>query len=151
MLFLELSDSKSCNIADDLKQFHFALLFPLSGQSTGSNVVEVLQPFEIAHCDTSYIAQDVWEEDNSFLQTDLFSSKGCGSVSSLSNDFALELVSVCFVNCLFEGGGDENVTLFVDSSLIFKLLFSFGVILNSTLFLFVFQKVIRVNSVGVVN
>lgn len=57
----------------------------LSEQSSPSDVVHILEPFEVGHGDTTSIAQDVRQELDSSAEQNLFSFNCGRTVGSLNN------------------------------------------------------------------
>lgn len=82
----------------------------LSEQSSPSDVFDVLEPLEVADGDSSSVAEHIRQEADSFFEEDVLALASGWPVSSLNDEFALELVSVVKVDGLLEGRGDENVT-----------------------------------------
>lgn len=117
MLLLEVLELESGDVGDDVEEVHLALLLPLSSESSWSHVVEVLQPLEVADGDTTGVNEDIREEDNSLLGEDLLSSDCGGTICSLRDHLALELVSVVLVHSLLERSRNEHVALLVDGIL----------------------------------
>lgn len=73
-------------------------LLPFSSHSSRSNVIEILEPFEIADSHSSGVAEDVGKELNSFFKEDLLAFEGSWTISSLDNQFCFEFISVVNIN-----------------------------------------------------
>jgi len=61
-------------------------------------VVNVLQPFKIGAGHTTSIAEEIGADDDTFLDENFLSGKCGGSISSLNNDFALEIGCIALVD-----------------------------------------------------
>jgi hypothetical protein len=72
-------------------------------------VVEVLQPFEVADSDTSSIAENIGQELNSFVEENLFSFEGSGSIGCFNNQFGFESMGIIDIDRLFKSGRDEEI------------------------------------------
>jgi len=60
-------------------------------------VVKVLEPFEVRACNTTSVYKHIWGADNATALEDLFGSVGCGSVGTLEDGLAHNLVGVALV------------------------------------------------------
>jgi len=85
--------------------------FPLilEGQTSVGDVIEILQPLEVGHSDTTSVDVHVRDDEAALVLEDLVRCGGDGSISSLSDDPGLDLVGVALVDGLFHGGGDQDV------------------------------------------
>jgi hypothetical protein len=70
------------------------MLLPSSGHAARSDMVEVFEPFEVAHCDTSSVEQNIRQEDNPLFGEDILCTNCSGSVSSFCDNFALEFIGI---------------------------------------------------------
>lgn len=70
------------DVGNNEKEIEFGFFFPLASKSSGSHVVEILKPFEVADSDTTSVNEDIREEYNSLLSEDLLSGDGSRSISS---------------------------------------------------------------------
>lgn len=66
----------------------------LEGESSKADMVQVLQPLKVRHCDTTSIDVEIWDDQDIPLLKDLVSPDGGGAVGSLSNDPGLDLVGI---------------------------------------------------------
>lgn len=81
----------------------------LSEQSSPSDVLDVLEPLEVADGDTSSIAEHIRQEADSLFEEDILALASRWSVCSLDDELALELVCVVDVDGLLESCRDEYV------------------------------------------
>lgn len=72
-------------------------------------MLNVLEPLEVADCDTSSVAEHIRQEADSLFEENILALAGCWSVGSLDDELALELVCVVDVDGLLEGCWDEDV------------------------------------------
>lgn len=72
-------------------------------------MLDVLEPFEVADCHSTAVAEHIWQEAHSLLEQDLLSLAGGGTVSGLHNQLAAETVGVVDVDRLLKGSRDENI------------------------------------------
>lgn len=91
---LFLIDAQSCSLVDNIQQVIFCFLLPSTRHTTGTHVLQVLQPLEIADCHATSIAQHVRQEFYSFGETDLLALESSGAVGSFNDHFALEEMGV---------------------------------------------------------
>lgn len=101
---------QSSSLYNHVNQVLLWLLLPLSSHPSGTDVVKIFQPFEVAHSHSSSIAEDVGQELNALLEKNFLCLKSGGSIGSLHDELGLESVSVVNVDGLFQGGWDEEVT-----------------------------------------
>jgi hypothetical protein len=94
---------------NDINQVLLGFFLPLSGHSSWADVVEVLEPLEIADCHTSSIAEDVRQELNSLLEKHILTLKSGGTVGCLNDQLGLESVGIVDVDRLLKGGRDEEI------------------------------------------
>ena len=73
--------------------------------------LEVLNPFQIAHRDSSCVAQDVRYEKDPFGLQYLVCVRRSGAVGSFSDDFALYAIRIECRDLIFFGSTDEHVTV----------------------------------------
>lgn len=59
---------------------------------------QVFEPFEVADCDSTGIAEDIWKEFDSFGSADALSFDGGWPISSLYDDTAFKAVSIILVD-----------------------------------------------------
>lgn len=104
----------SC-LLDNVQKIVFSFFLPFTLHTTGSDMIEILQPFKVAHCHTTSIAKNVGKEENTFIDQNLFSFKGSGAVSSLDDEFGLEFISIANIDSFFKGSRDEKIAFFIDS------------------------------------
>jgi hypothetical protein len=102
-------NAETCGFIDDIEEVVLGLLLPFTGHTSGVDVLEVLQPFEIADCNSTSITEHIWQESNSFGEANLLSLDGCGPISSLDNNFALKSVSVVDVDGHFKCSWDKDI------------------------------------------
>ena len=74
-------------------------------------MLDVLEPLEVADCDTSSVAEHVRQEAHSLFKEDILTLAGCRSICSLNDELALELVCVVDVDGLLEGCWDEEIAV----------------------------------------
>lgn len=72
-------------------------------------MLNILEPLEIRHSDTTSIAKDIGQEIHSFAYQDLFSLCSRGAIGSFNNQFTLEFICVVSVDGLFKGSRNENI------------------------------------------
>lgn len=85
--------------------------FILEGQATVRNVVEVLEPLEERHGDTTGVDVQVGNDENVAIEEN-FVGGGCGwAVGSFGDDLSLDLVRVVAGDDLLDGSGHEDVAL----------------------------------------
>lgn len=137
-------------VSDDLQEVLLGLFFPSLDESTGSHMVEVLQPFEVGDGDTTSVQQDIGKDEDTSLGEDIFSSEGSGSVSSFSQALALELVGIELVDGLFDGSRDSEIAGLVESAIILIALTT-GEVEEGSLGSSEFEELIGVNTIGVVD
>ena len=70
----------------------------LGGHSTWSDVIEVLEPFEVGDGYTTDVGKHVWDDHDASLFKDLIGHVGCWTVGTLDDDLALELLGVVGVD-----------------------------------------------------
>lgn len=70
---------------------------------------DVLEPFEVADCHTTAVAENIRQEADSLLEKDLLALAGCGAVGCLHDELAPEAVGIVDVDRLLEGGRDEDI------------------------------------------
>jgi len=137
-------------ISDDLQEVLLGFFFPSLDESTGSHMVEVLQPFEVRDGNTTSVQQDIGEDEDTSLGEDIFSSEGSGSVSSFSQNLALELASVKLVDGLFDGSRDGEIARLVESAIILIALTT-GEVEEGSLGSSEFEELIGVDTIRVVD
>jgi len=113
------------HLLNDLQHVALGFLLPLTVQSTGTHVIEVLQPLEVACSDTSSIAENVRQEFNTLVKKFLLSTKSSGSVGCFHNQLGLELISVDCIDGLFEGSRNEEIS---KSEMMLRFLIDYGFI-----------------------
>ena len=64
---VELLVRNVAGLLDDIKEVLLGLLLPLALHASGPHVVEVLEPLEVADGDAASIAEDVWQELDTFI------------------------------------------------------------------------------------
>jgi hypothetical protein len=87
------------------------LAFVLEGQATVRDVVEVLEPLEERHGDTTGVDVEVGNDEDVAVEEDFVGGGCCWSVGGFSDDLGLDLVRVLAGDDLFDGSGDEDVAL----------------------------------------
>lgn len=75
-----------------------------------SHVLYILQPLEIAHSNSSSIAEDIRQKTHSFFEKNLLSLASSRPIGSLDNQLAVESISVVDINRLLKGSRDKDVT-----------------------------------------
>lgn len=70
----------------------------LAEKTTPSNVLDILEPLEVADSDTTSVAEHIRQEAHSLLEQDLLSLAGGGTIGSLHDELALETVSIVDVD-----------------------------------------------------
>lgn len=93
-------------------------------------MIEVLEPFEVAHSHTAGVAENVGEELDAFVKQNFLSLHSGRPVGCLHNQFGLELVRVVDVDSLLQGSRNKEITFIVDSRLVIER-FSTGVALDT--------------------
>lgn len=78
--------------------------------SSWSDVIEVLQPFEVTDGNTTSVTEDVGQEFNTLGQKDLFGFHSGWAVGCFNDQFAFKSVSVVGINRFFNGSWDKEVT-----------------------------------------
>ena len=61
-------------------------------------MLDVLEPLEVANCDSTGVAEHIWQEAHSLLEQDLLALAGGGTISGLHDELALETVGVVDVD-----------------------------------------------------
>lgn len=97
--------------AHELKESSLGLDLVLLGETTGSDVIEVLQPFEVGAGDTATIDKHVRCAHNSPAEEDLLSCVGRGAIGTLEDSFDLDSFSVSHVERFLSGGWDHAISL----------------------------------------
>jgi len=113
-------------------------------------MVEVLQPFEVRDGNTTSVQQDIGQDEDTSLGEDIFGSEGSGSVSSFSQDLALELASIELVDGLFDGSRDSEITRLVESGVI-PIALASGEVKEGSFVSSEFEELIGVNTIGIVD
>jgi hypothetical protein len=81
------------------------------GQTAGSDVIEVLQPFEVGAGDTTTVDKHVWGANDSSAEEDLLSGVGGGTIGTFKDSLALNELSVSHMERLLSGSRDHAVSL----------------------------------------
>jgi len=97
-------------VAHDLEELGLRLFLVLLGHLSGSDVIEVLQPFEVGAGNTTSVNEHIGSNHDSTGSEVGLSRESGGSVSAFEDGFALERVNVTVVDGLLSGSGDETVT-----------------------------------------
>jgi hypothetical protein len=115
-------------------------------------MVQILQPLEITHCYASTIKQNIWHEAYSLVFQYLFRLLSSGPVGPLSNNLALEPISILFVNGLLQGSRDKYVAGHIYHSLILISLGALRIRHDTFIsrFHFCLQQQFRVNSIWII-
>jgi len=123
------------------------------GHAAGGDVSKILEPLEVGAGDTTSVSEHVGDDNNTLGGENLFCHEGCGSVSSLKNYLALELVGVLDVDSLLLSAGDKDITLLFHEGSGVKGLDLFGVTVvgKSTLAKHLSSNVVGIESVSVVD
>ena len=95
--------------AHELKESSLGLDLVLLGQTAGSDVIEVLQPFEVGAGDTTAIDEHVWCAYDSPTEEDLLSCVGRGAIGTLEDSFDLDSFSISHVERFLSGSGDHAI------------------------------------------
>ena len=106
---LILVDGQTSCLVDNVQQVVFGLFLPFTTHPAGTDVLQVLKPFEITDCHTTSIAENVGEEPDSLGEADLLAFDGGGTVGSFNDELALEPVSIVAIDGHFQGSGDEKI------------------------------------------
>ena len=83
--------------AHHLEELLLRLFLVLLGHATGSDVIDVLKPFEVGAGDTTAIDKHVRCSDNTSAHENLFGGVSGGTVSSLEDGFDLNQFSIVSV------------------------------------------------------
>lgn len=122
----------------------------LEGQSTIGDVVQVLQPFEEGYSHTTSVDVQVRNNHNVPIDEN-FVSSGCSwSISSLTDDFSLDLMCVALVDNLLNSGRHKDIALLKHKRITFNLLGTGETIDGTGCEAVVFQ-LLGVNTIGVVD
>mmetsp|Transcript_40767 Transcript_40767/g.56804 ORF Transcript_40767/g.56804 Transcript_40767/m.56804 type:complete len:268 (-) Transcript_40767:127-930(-) len=143
-------DSQLGLLFNNLQQIEFRFLLPLLDHSTRSHVIQILQPFEVRHGDTTSIQQDIGQNQNALRLQNLFTGQSSGTISGFSHDLALEFVGVELVDRLLNGGRDQDIARLVESGIILER-FGTREALNSSLLHLVLDELLRVDAVRLVD
>lgn len=73
-------------------------------------MVQVLEPFEVAHCDTACVTEHIGQKLMPLLKHNCLSFQSGWAVSSFHNQFSVELISVIFIDGFLKSGWDEDIT-----------------------------------------
>ena len=83
--------------AHHLEELLLRFLLILLGHATGSDVIDVLKPFEVGAGDTTAVHEHVWSSDDTSALEDLLGGVGGGTVGSLEDGLNLNQFSIVFV------------------------------------------------------
>ena len=83
--------------AHHLEELLLRLFLVLLGHATGSDVIDVLKPFEVGASDTTAVHKHVRSSDDTSAHEDLLSGVGGGTVGSLEDGLNLNQISIVFV------------------------------------------------------
>ena len=83
--------------AHHLEELLLRLFLVLLGHATGSDVIDVLKPFEVGAGDTTAVHKHVRGSDDTSAHEDLLSGVGGGTVGSLEDGLNLNQISIVFV------------------------------------------------------
>ena len=97
--------------AHHLEELLLRLFLILLGHATGSDVIDVLKPFEVGAGDTTAVDEHVGGSDNASAHEDLLGGVGSGTVGSLEDGLNLNQFSVILVKRFFGGCRDHAVSL----------------------------------------
>jgi len=97
-------------VAHNLEELGLRLLFVLLGHLSGSDVIEILQPFEVGAGDTTTVDEHIGGDNDSTLEERVLSGVSGGTVGTFEDGLAVERVNITLVDRLLGGSGDETVT-----------------------------------------
>jgi len=97
--------------AHKLEESGLRLDLILFGQTTGSDVIEVLQPFEVGAGDTTTVDKHVWGANDSSTEEDLLSGVCGGTIGTFEDSLALDGLSVSHMEGFLSGGRNHAVSL----------------------------------------
>ena len=83
--------------AHHLEELLLRFLLILLGHATGSDVIDVLEPFEVGAGDTTAVHEHVWSSDDTSALEDLLGGVGGGTVGSFEDGLNLNQFSIIFV------------------------------------------------------
>lgn len=72
-------------------------------------MLNILEPLEVRHSDTTSVAKHIGQEVYSFANQNLFCLCSGGAIGSFNDQFTLEFVCVVSVDGLFEGSWNEDI------------------------------------------
>ena len=75
-------------------------------------MVQVLQPLEVRSDVGTQVCEQVWDDDDASLLENLIRSVGGGTVGSLDDHIALQIIRIMHVQRTVRGAGSENMVLF---------------------------------------
>ena len=112
-------------------------------------MLQVLEPFEIADCDTASATKNIRQKFHSFFSENSLSSFSCRPVSCLYDQLAVKFVSIVNIDCFFEGRWDEDIAIFIYCLLIVEnfCLRAYKT-MNTVLTFFIPPEWLRINSIG---
>jgi hypothetical protein len=98
------------SVAHSLEKLHILFFLVLFGHAAGSDVFEVLQPFEVGASDTTTVCKHIGDDNDTLFLKDFFGHVGGRSIGTFKNNFALKIVSVVLVDGLFFCSRYQEVT-----------------------------------------
>merc|ERR1711971_754604 len=115
-------------------------------------MIQILQPFKVGNSYTTSIDVHVRDDKNIFGPQNIICSGSDGTIGGLSNDCALDLGGISFVNGLFHSSRHKNIALFIHQIIfVTSIGIGTGETIYGTIFCFPFFESSDVDAVKVLN